>query len=57
MKLTKCDNHHDRDAVLTITIRKLPTGSRPMLIGYYDTPRTYHDLCQECAERIGMTTG
>lgn len=49
MKLVKCDNHPDRDAVVTLRIIKLPTiGFRPILIGYAAGGK-FVDLCEECA--------
>ena len=51
MKLTRCDNHHDRDAVATFRIVELPVGSRPLLVGYNVAGRTV-DLCEECAGHV-----
>lgn len=52
MKLTKCDNHPERDAVATFRIIKLPAGSRPLFIGYSMGEQKMIDLCEECTQTI-----
>lgn len=51
MRITKCDNHHDRDAVITLIVRVLPVGVRPFLLGL-EIPKKYRDLCEECRDNI-----
>lgn len=51
MKVTHCDNHPDRGAVVTLVIRTFPPGSRFLLIGM-ETPRRYFDFCAECRDVI-----
>lgn len=51
MKLTKCDRHHDRDAVATFKIREMSVGSRPLLLGLEGDVRVI-DLCDECAKLV-----
>ena len=53
MKFTRCDNHSDREAVITIAIRTLPVGARPLFVGL-DMPRKYVDLCAECRDSTGF---
>lgn len=52
MKLTRCDNHSDREAITTLSIRILSAGSRPLFIGNLEVPRHYVDLCEECRDLI-----
>lgn len=42
-----CDNHPERNAVITIVTRILPVGSRPLFFGF-ELPRKFNDLCSEC---------
>lgn len=51
MKITRCDNHPDREAVTTVAIRVLPLGHRP-LFGYIGQPYRLFDLCEECSSSI-----
>jgi hypothetical protein len=53
MKFTRCDNHSDREAVITIVVRTLPAGARPIILGL-DIPRKYVDLCAECRDATGF---
>ena len=52
MKATRCDNHPEREAVITLAIRIMPPGSRPMLFGFEAPPRRYFDFCSECVVLI-----
>lgn len=51
MKIVRCDNHPERGAVVTLAIRILPVGSRPMFLTF-EAPRRYFDLCDECCNSI-----
>lgn len=52
MKLTRCDNHSDRDAVATFRIIEIAVGTRPVVIGYSTGAPYLIDLCQECADKV-----
>lgn len=52
MRLIKCDNHPDRDAVTTLSIKILPAvGQRPLILGLEMVGKVV-DLCEECQDRI-----
>jgi hypothetical protein len=51
MKLTKCDNHPDRDAVASFYIKKFSPGARPLFLGYGTADRIV-DLCEECSRPL-----
>lgn len=51
MKLTKCDNHPDRDAKTTFYVKNLTPGARPILMRYHVGDK-FIDLCEECASPI-----
>lgn len=52
MKITRCDNHPDREAVATFHIIKYPTiGARPFITGYSVGGETV-DLCDECVKQL-----
>lgn len=51
MKLVKCDNHPDRDAVTTLSVKILPIGYRPIFLGIEMTGKVI-DVCEECRDRI-----
>jgi hypothetical protein len=53
MKIVRCDNHPDREAVITLVVKTLPVGSRPILFGFESaTQRSLFDLCKECSDSI-----
>ena len=52
MRLVACDNHPDRDAVVTYRIITMPlVGMRPILIGYNMGGKMV-DLCEECKSSL-----
>lgn len=53
MNLTKCDNHPDRDAVVTFRIIKLATvGLKPLWLSA-NMGHTV-DLCEECENNLKL---
>lgn len=53
MKMTKCDKHPDRDAVVTLYIYKFSPGFRPLFpIIHSASIAKPLDLCEECASSI-----
>lgn len=53
MRVIRCDQHPDREAVITISVRTLPLGSRPIVFGFETvTGRFIFDLCEECSDSI-----
>lgn len=55
MKLTRCDNHPERDAVKTFRVIPLPLGNRPLIYGTTLNGKTI-DLCAECARHLPLGT-
>lgn len=51
MRLIKCDNHPDRDAIKTLSVKLLPKGSKPIFMGV-EMPGIVLDLCEECVDDI-----
>jgi len=53
MKIVMCDNHPDRKADYTFSIRTLPLGCRPLFAAFGDSSKPkYLDLCVECKSKI-----
>lgn len=53
MRVIFCDNHPERRAVHTLSIRELSLGHRPLFPQFGETSRAlYRDLCEECTSII-----
>lgn len=51
MKLTLCDNHPDRAAIVTFYVAAYLPGYRPIMFGMGTaTKRRFFDLCAECRD-------
>lgn len=57
MKLTRCDNHPDRNAAATFRVIELAPGARPILLGYDIGAHMLIDLCKECADKVRVVKG
>lgn len=53
MKIVRCDNHPEVEAVVTLSVAAHPVGFRPLFGSAMDgTKRRYIDLCAECRASI-----